>query len=287
MPPVINVNQRWRDGRARYRPTGEMIRPAEYEVAPIPEATAKAFVLQHHYSRTYPAARHRIGLFRRGLLAGVAVFSQPVQDCVLTRWFPTGSALDSVELGRFVLMDHVPGNGESWFLARSFEVLRREALIGVLSFSDPVPRRTSDGILVMPGHVGTCYQAANTVYLGRGTPRTHRLLPDGSILSPRALQKIRAGEQGWRYAVEQLVRHGAWIPTCLNRGTPDLDELRPWLERWKNAVTRPLRHPGNHRYAWGLTRLGARCLTRLHRLCRIRRRVILSQGRPRPGLLAY
>lgn len=105
------LNQRWRNGRARYRPAGELIRTSEYEVALIGEKEAKAFVVSHHYSRSYPAARWRVGLFRRGELAGVAVFSQPVQDTVLTNVFPTGSALDSVELGRFVLVDHVPGNG--------------------------------------------------------------------------------------------------------------------------------------------------------------------------------
>ena len=51
------------------------------------------------------------------------------------------------------------------------------------------------------------------VYLGRSTPRTLHLLPDGSTFSARAAQKIRRGERGWRYAVEQLVSAGAPAPT--------------------------------------------------------------------------
>ena len=58
---------------------------------------------------------------------------------------------DAVELGRLVLLDEVPGNGESWFIARCFELLRREGIVGVLSFSDPVPRTTADGRKVLPG----------------------------------------------------------------------------------------------------------------------------------------
>jgi len=256
---AAGLNQRWREGRARYRPAGETIRPSEYEVERLGERWAKAFVTQHHYSGSYPAARFRFGLYRHCALVGVAVFSQPVRDEVLTGVFATGVARDSVELGRFVLLDEVPGNGETWFLARCFEALRRERLVGVLSFSDPVPRRAGAGEVVFPGHLGTIYQAHNGVYLGRGTARTLRILPDGSVLSARALQKVRAAERGWNYVVELLVRHGAPAPRCLGRAA-DVDELRPWLRAVVQARTRPLRHPGNHKYAWALHRSAERFL---------------------------
>lgn len=71
---ITSVTQRWRDQRGSYRPAGEVIRPAEFEVAAIADdATAKAFVTRHHYSRRYPAARFRFGLYRRSELVGVAV----------------------------------------------------------------------------------------------------------------------------------------------------------------------------------------------------------------------
>jgi len=44
-----------------------------------------------------------------------------------------------------VLLDSVPGNGETWFLARCFEQLRTSDLIGVVTFSDPVPRKKVPG----------------------------------------------------------------------------------------------------------------------------------------------
>src|SRR5262249_12647783 len=144
----------------------------------------------HHYSASYPAARWRFGLYRRGELAGVAVFSHPCNDRALTNIFDC-RALDAVELGRFVLLDSVPGNGETWFLSRCFRLLRPEGLIGVLSFSDPMPRRTSAGEIVHKGHIGTIYQAFSAHYLGRSKSRTLRLLPDGSVLSDRTIQKVR------------------------------------------------------------------------------------------------
>lgn len=243
-------NQRWRAGRDSYRPAGETIRSAEYDVEPLDELPAKAFVLAHHYSGTFPAARFRFALRRRGALVGVAVFSHPCSEKVLTSVFP-GEAVSSVELGRFVLLDEVPGNGKTWFLARCFEALKREGLRGVVSFSDPEPRKSAAGLTVFPGHVGTIYQAHNAVYLGRATPRTLRLLADGTVFSARATSKIRAKERGWVYACEQLIAAGAPEPGA---------DLAAWLRLWLPRVTRTMRHGGNHRYAWPLRRDVARSL---------------------------
>jgi hypothetical protein len=152
---------------------------------------------------------HTQGL--RGVLQGVAVFSHPCNDRVLTSIFP-GQPTDSVELGRFVLLDEVPGNGETWFLGRCFAVLRREGLAGIVAFSDPCRRHSRLGVPVFRGYVGTVYQVHNGVYLGRGTPRTLTLLPDGSVLSDRAQQKVRSADRGVAYAVHQLVDCGAAPP---------------------------------------------------------------------------
>src|SRR5436305_7344627 len=216
-------NQRWRGGHAAYRPPDEPIRTRDYDVAALPgDRLARAFILEHHYSGSYPAARWRFGLFRRGVLQGVAVFSHPCNDRVLTAVFP-GRPADSVELGRFVLLDGVPGNGETWFLGRCFALLRREGLAGVVAFSDPCRRLDRQGVPVFGGHVGTVYQAFNGVYLGRGTPRTLTLLPDGGVLSDRAQQKVRSADRGVAYAVRRLVACGAAAPALYEPGL-----LRTW-----------------------------------------------------------
>lgn len=249
-------NQRWRERRDSYRPAGEVIDPRGYEVEPIADdSTAKRFVLAHHYAGTYPAARFRFGLYRRGELVGVAVFSHPCSDKVLTRVFPDHRATAAVELGRFVLLDEVPGNGETWMLARCFEQLR-EHVVGVVSFSDPIPRTARDGRVVFPGHVGGIYQAHNGVLLGRGARQLLRLLPDGRVFSPRAASKIRNLERGWRYCVADLEEHGA----APYQGGEDAAAARAWLAEQLPRVTRPLRHPGNFKYAWGLERRARRGL---------------------------
>lgn len=247
--PQVDACQRWLFRRSSFRPIGETIATHAHEVARIPDdATPKAFVEAHHYSGSYPAARERFGLYRGARLVGVAVFSIPCRPEVLTSVFP-GDPLESVELGRFVLLDEVPANGETWFLARALRELARTGYRGVVSFSDPFPRQSAlDGSTTFAGHVGTIYQASNATYLGTTQRRSLKLLPCGRVLSARALSKIRAGERGWRAAAEPLVRAGADAPP------DDHDERRFWLARVLPHFTRTIRHPGNHRYAFPLVR---------------------------------
>lgn len=248
------MNQRWKEKRGRFRP-GESIDPSRYRIAAIDDAVARTFILAHHYSGTYPAARRRFGLFAlaaRDELVGVAVFSHPCSDRVLTRFFR--DARHSLELGRFVLLDDVPNNGESWFLARCFDRLRAEGLTGVVSFSDPVPRDTITGERVFNGHIGCIYQACNAIYTGRTQRRTLSLLPDGRVFSDRCKSKIRNREQGWEYSARILQSFGADAVWEHAHGE--------WLRHWLAIVTRPLRHGGNHRYIWGLTRAVRRMLPR-------------------------
>lgn len=248
------ANQRWRERRESYRPVGEPIETRLYEVAEIADDTpAKRFVVEHHYSGSFPAARFRFGLYRGSELVGVAVFSHPCNDRVLTSVFPV-EATSATELGRLVLLDDVPSNGESWFIARCFELLS-DRVAGVVSYSDPVARRRVDGTVVLPGHVGCVYQATNGIYLGRSKRRSLLLLPDGTVFSERALQKIRKRERGWKHSAGVLEKFGA-LPL-------ELGDSGLWLGEWLPRLTRALFHPGNHKYGWALDRSLRKGLSRM------------------------
>jgi hypothetical protein len=240
---ITSVCQRWCKRRSAYRPAGEPIRSRDYDVALIAsDAAAREFVIEHHYAASYVAARLRVGLYRGGELVGVAVLSQPASQAALDAALPIPGA-KRAELGRFVLLDDVPSNGESWFLARTWELARAEGFEAVVSHADPAARATRDGKVVFPGHVGTIYQATNALYVGRTPRRTWRLFDDGTVLSARALSKLRARECGWQNVVEQLVRRGA---------PPPAGDWRTWQRRAVAATTRPVRHPGTHRYLFAL-----------------------------------
>ena len=245
--PLFPGNQRWTRGRDSYRVPSEVIKTRLYEVEPISDdTTARAFITQHHYSGTYPAARFRVGLYRLGHLVGVAVFSEPVNKLTVPKWAGSGAA--GCELGRFVLLDEVPGNGETWFLARARRLLAasKPELGYVVSFSDPMERVSPDGLLLKPGHVGTIYQASNARYCGRSARNTIYMTGDGQVVSHRTLSKVRARESGAEYAYESLLRGGA---PARHR-----DEFGPdYITRvLASPAIRRFRHPGNHVYLFGL-----------------------------------
>ena len=241
--------QRWRERRAFYRPAGELFSARFAGVEPIEEARAKAFVTRHHYSGSYPAARFRAGLFLRRELVGVAVFSVPMNQHTIPRYFDGMDPLLGVELGRLVLLDHVAANAESWFCARAFRMCA-EALgvAGIVTYADPVPRVGVDGRLMKPGHLGIIYQALNASYRGLASPRVEWLANDGRILAPRALSKVRNDERGTAYVLEQMRSMGA----------PDrlpFESGRDYVTRaLRSGAFRSRRHPGNHAYTFWLDR---------------------------------
>ncbi len=248
--------QRWRPGGipSWRRPEEGGFDASRYGVQPVSEETAKAFICSRHYSRSYPAALRRYGMFDLAgevpVLVGVAVLSVPAQQAVLTSVFPGLRAYaESAEIGRFVIEDPVPANAESWFLAECRRLAAAAGLRGLVMFSDPVERRRADGLIIMPGHWGCIYQAASAVFLGRGTPRTLRLLPDGTVFSDRAASKIRTRDRGHEYAERQLMAFGARAPRAG-------EDPAAWLAvALADAGVRSIRHPGVFRYAF---RLGTR-----------------------------
>jgi hypothetical protein len=257
--PASAACQRWDGGRHSFVRTSDGgFDPVRYAVEPLPEASAKAFVISTHYSGTYPAASRRYGLFllepTGPELVGVAVFGIPAQAKVLTGVFPhLEPYVEALELSRFVLEGprggtvRAPANAESWFLARCFEHLAAVGVRGIVSFADPV-RRIIDGRTLLDGHCGFIYQASNAVFAGRATARTIVVLPDGASLSDRSLQKVRRTERGHEYVERRLLALGA---RPLRAGVAPASWLRDALDD-VGAVR--LRHRGCLRYAMATNR---------------------------------
>lgn len=243
---ITSVTQRWRDRVGSYRPAGETIVTRQYEVARVETAVAKAFVLCHHYLMSFPAARRCFGLYWWGQLVGVAVFCQPLRKEVLAGL--PGTPQESLVLGRLVLLDEVPGNAESYFIAQCFHELQREGFVGVVSFSDPLPFTTLDGTVKHRGHIGTIYQATNGNYRGQARAEWKWVLPNGRYFQNDCKTKIRHLKEGWRYSAQLLVDFGA--PPL----DPSKDDPAEWLNAYLPKHARKLWHPGNHDYRWTLNR---------------------------------
>jgi len=244
--------QRWSGRRASYRPAGEPFEPNRYGVEVIDFALAKAYVHENHYSGSMPASRLQVGLFQkespfhRSGLVGVAVLSVPVQEQAIPAWLDGLNPRLGVEIGRLVLADAVPANGESWFLGRTFKVMRKmlPEVVGVLSYCDPLERRNAVGEIVKRGHTGVIYQAFNGKYVGRSSARRMVLARDGRCISERALSKIRLEEQGAGYAIRQLCDMGAPAPKPFESGRAYVDRAI------EEGSFQRVRHPGNLCFRW-------------------------------------
>jgi hypothetical protein len=240
---------RWHNGNLAWVHERFGFDPDDYGVDRIDRKTAVEFITRHHYSRSVPALRkYRFGLFRltseQPVLCGVAALSVPPCNEVLTGPFPDLVPNDeSSELGRQILLDEVPHGAESWFFAEVRRWLAANTDIrGLVMFSDPEPRTRNDGSVLLPGHVGTSYQAGNARYVGRGTSRWITLV-DGLVFSDRARSKVLSLEQGWRYSSQMLVDAGA------DPLDPARDDPTEWLPRaLKQAGARRRKHGGCHKY---------------------------------------
>ena len=249
---ALPLCQRWNRGRTSYRPAGETIDPRRHGTELLDRDAAKAFVREHHYSHSFPSAVFRVALYRtepfhRARLAGVAVFSVPTHQGVVPHW--TGlPANRGLLLGRFVLLDVVEGNGETWLLARAFEALRRAKphLETVLAYSDPVPRIGPTGDLVKPGHYGHIYGAHNGYYLGRGRARTLIVAPGGVVVNERSLSKLRTDDRGRDHVENELRRLGAPARRPHESGATYA------ARALREGPFRRVPHPGCHVYAWPL-----------------------------------
>ena len=255
----FNWCQRWRERRHSWRHTSEGgFDRRRYDVDPCPHEEAKTFVVAQHYSGSFPAARRCYSLRdRQGLLVGAAVLSVPSHPKVLTNVFPGRSLDELAELGRFVLLDEVPAPAESWMIARVLELAARDGIHGIVAFSDPVPRTTTDGAVVFPGHVGHIYRASSARYCGRSRARMLHVLPSGQVLSERTISKILSGERGHAYGEQILCSFGA-MPRAPGQPAGD------WLAAaMLQAQMRTLYHGGNHRFVFVA---GSRSVKRWFRL---------------------
>jgi hypothetical protein len=257
--------QRWRAGTPTWRPVHEGgFNVRRYRVVPIPEAPARRFIEENHYSRSFPAARMSFGLLEGDHLVGAAVLGVPMHPAVLTKPFPTLDADTAADLSRLVLLDDVPSNAESFVLGRLFRLAAEHGLRGLVAFSDPLPRIMA-GAVLLPGHIGHVYRVTSGRYLGRGTARTVTMLPDGTVLTARAQSKVNRGERGAAGVQARLVRLGAqafsslvppdeWTPAAGSTNWRDLplsDRQVAWLEAALTRVgARRVRHRGCHRFAW-------------------------------------
>jgi hypothetical protein len=256
MLDLTTTSLRWLNRRSSWRPLREPFDPTCFAVEPLPRvAEARRFIEAHHYSRSFPVALACYGLFERlspfqSDLAGVAVFSVPIQPRAGAAYGAGDAAF--CDLGRFLLLDRIGSNAETWFLARALRQLQveRPSADGgpslVIAYSDPMPRTDRAGQVHFNGHFGGIYRDSSALYLGRTRARRLWLADDGTVISDRALSKLRNDETGAGYAYETIVRYGA------PRRAIGEENAAYVARALSEGPFRSMRHRGNHIFCFPL-----------------------------------
>jgi hypothetical protein len=131
----------------------------DYTIDLIDKNLAKKLIKENHYSHSWTPSRYTLGLFDGESLIGVAVYGFPVGRQTVKSITPNLTNKEVLELKRLWLVDEAPKNSESYFIAKTFDWLRKNTGIKVLiSYSDP-----------MENHLGIIYQATNWLYQGNNT----------------------------------------------------------------------------------------------------------------------
>lgn len=242
----VDFTQRWRERKAFFVQNRRFFNPRIHEVAPVAEKMAREFVAREHYLPDFPSAKLCVGLFRHEKLTGVAVFGTPQHNNTILKTFNVSNVNDGVVLSRIVLLDSEEMNAESYFLGRCREMLKKQGYVGLVTFSDDVPKFDANGKLIFPGHLGIQFRAGNAVFLGRSSPSAEYIFADGQVLSNRAFSKLTNNENGWRYVANKFEERGA------NPCPENFDERKQWANHWRAKLTRKTGSPGKLKYAWSL-----------------------------------
>lgn len=154
---------------------------SDLRVGPIRKDTAYYMAVTHHYSKKWgnTFGTHNYGIYQGDALLGVAVYGEamnPLSWPSVTRTAPE----KCIELNRLWISDRLGPNTETWFLARTFRLLRVAGVELVQSFAD--------------GRLGTgiTYQAANFTYHGESRTLFWRRLDTGEVMHGVAFTDARS-----------------------------------------------------------------------------------------------
>jgi hypothetical protein len=133
---------------------------SKVSVSVIEKCVAKKIIIEKHYLHSFSSCRYSFGVFYDGKLIGCIVYGHPVGRQTVTSIF-TNIILERdkvLELTRLYIDDGYGTNIESYVIGLTFDILRKDGIDVLISYSDP-------GV----GHKGKIYQATNWIYQGNNT----------------------------------------------------------------------------------------------------------------------
>lgn len=152
-----------------------MGRAKEIDVRVIPAKIANPFVCKVHYSgKVVQNSQVHFGAFLDGQLHGVLSYGPSMNKYKLQDMVEGTGWNEFIELNRMAFDDYLPRNSESFCIAKSLRLLKKNApqLKWVVSFADGT--QCGDG---------TIYRASNFVLTGITKNSSILLMPDGTRIA--------------------------------------------------------------------------------------------------------
>lgn len=156
-----------------------MGRAKEIIVKVIPSNIANPFVKTHHYSgKVVPNSKLHFGAFLDGRLHGVMSYGASMDKSKIVGLVKDTKWNEFLELNRMAFDDYLPRNAESYCIAKSIKLIKKNAphIKWIISFADACS--CGDG---------TIYRASNFVLTGITENKNMILLPNGEKIHRLAL----------------------------------------------------------------------------------------------------
>lgn len=157
-----------------------MGRAKEIEVKVIPSSIANPFIIRHHYSKkkVNNSCLH-FGAFLDGALHGVLSYGPSLDKSKIMGLVEGTGWNEFLELNRMAFDDYLPRNSESYCIAKTLKLIKKNApqVKWVVSFADGCS--CGDGAI---------YRASNFVLTGIKENQNLCQLPDGSKVHKMSLE---------------------------------------------------------------------------------------------------
>lgn len=166
---------------------------SNYTVRLVEQKIAKQFIIEKHYSHSYPVGCVNLGAYYGEELIGIIVFGMSCQAKMASSIVPILNQGDYYELQRLYVDDCTKTGFETWFVSKSISWIKenRPNIVMLVSFADPYY-----------GHVGTIYQAGNWIYTGSNKGGYVYIDENDKVMHARTIAKGKVDksklEKEWR-----------------------------------------------------------------------------------------
>lgn len=194
-----------------------MGRAKEISVKVIPSKIANDFVKKHHYSgKVVPNSRLHFGAFLDGRLHGVMSYGSSLDKSKVIGLVQGTGWNEFIELNRMAFDDYLPRNAESYCIAQSIRLIKKNAphVKWVISFADGT--QCGDGTIYRASNFVLTQIKTNTSL--RRNPKTGEVMQDmtayhrGMLSEFRTWDKVQGYQLRYIYFIDKSCKDKLTVP---------------------------------------------------------------------------